>query len=1240
MSKYNDIQNALLQVDQITFERIVNSYLFNIGYKEIYSIGVTKGKNRTKKGRPDSFIRLSNGKFLYVESTVQEKYLFRKLMSDLHECLNVKKTEIPIEKIEKVVLAFTGKLKPGEIDKLQEFCINKCTLELIGIDKLSLALFFDYPRIAKEFLGIELDTGQILTENDFIKDFEKGKFSTPLRNIFINRATEIQNVTDSLESNNIVIISGAPGTGKTKIAIESTRSFCESHQEYARYFILYKGNPIYEDLKNITATKVLIIIDDANRISSLDSILWDVYKGSDERIIKIVLTVRDYAVKSIIDKIKSYKYWDLISIDKLSNKEIENILKSDDFKIKNQDYLDRICSIAQGNPRLAIMAGLLAIKNNDLRTLNDVSDLYNEYFDDIVKKLEQQEITLVKVLGIISYLRLLRNDEEKIYHCIHNIFGISKQEIWDNFIKLEKIELVDIYENRIVKISDQVLPTFFFYKVFIKDKILQFSDLLNNLYFGYEGKMREAIIPVINNLGYNRITEEIGSDIKQKWNSIKNDDAYDQYGFIDNFWPFISTEVLLFIKKQIENMKQDFYEIDFESIPKDITDKILISLAHFKADCSNFQTSLDLAFQYLSNNSKIYPQILKYVTEELSFKPKDHLVDYYFQTTTWNYLIKEAQKLDKQKLFNRIIIDVAPYYLKTFFHFSKMESKRTFTYGHFQINDSETIKLLRKKIWEYLFTLFEIDANSIINILKKYIDNNRHPINRNKSILKYDCSLLLPFIFQKLDRNNFHQILFVQEYASFLEEYEICVEKVEVLKEQFRNNQYEIYELLEMNLFNTSPRMSHADFEVYKKTKIHEHFKNYNYKDYQLFTEICDQVFSSTDNYVFTNSIYLVLVDLICKDKTHFLKLLEFNFEKNNPLKIRNSRGLLNNYFLTIEYHDNLFNILIDKAGNTKNEWLISFFEFLPEELVDKIYYDELVSFIASLETGENEEVTIYSDFLGKFRKQDENIYQLLLMLFNKTRDDGCKINFFFLFYCDCDIKEKFDEIFNNNVELLFDIYLYQEELDKHADFNGKVFKYILEKDINFILKYLDKTIGDKFYLSKHNIEKDFLFIWQMENFKEIMDLILHYFVSRNNLYLKDILSVYFDPNDPTIQSKMFLYIDEYIKRNSKNESSLNIIFGVISNSFPEKRKEYLVKILELNKEIKFFSELPFEASIITCSGSMIPYYERCISFWQSLLPIFVTSCYLEHKKFVEDRIEGYKKTIENEKIREYMEDY
>jgi hypothetical protein len=214
MSKLDQIQDELKQINEAKFQKLCDAYLHRRGYERINTKGSVIGKEKTAKGRPDSWIRLSNGNYVFAEHTTVTEQLFNKLSNDLDGCFDESKTGIPVSKIEKVILCHNSSLEPAEEEILAERCRQHgVMLEIIGIVPLSFDLFQKYQSLAKEFLGIEVDTGQILSPTDFVTQYQSA-FATPLDTEFHFREEELKAVEDALENGDLIIITGRAGIGK------------------------------------------------------------------------------------------------------------------------------------------------------------------------------------------------------------------------------------------------------------------------------------------------------------------------------------------------------------------------------------------------------------------------------------------------------------------------------------------------------------------------------------------------------------------------------------------------------------------------------------------------------------------------------------------------------------------------------------------------------------------------------------------------------------------------------------------------------------------------------------------------------------------------------------------------------------------------------------------------------------------------------------------------------------------
>ena len=79
-----------------------------------------------------------------------------------------------------------------------------------------------------------------------------------------------------MQKGDLLLLSGAPGVGKTKIGIESINGFIEQNSDYTSFAISKKDVDIFEDLRIQLSVdeNYILLIDDANRqLSNLTQIL-------------------------------------------------------------------------------------------------------------------------------------------------------------------------------------------------------------------------------------------------------------------------------------------------------------------------------------------------------------------------------------------------------------------------------------------------------------------------------------------------------------------------------------------------------------------------------------------------------------------------------------------------------------------------------------------------------------------------------------------------------------------------------------------------------------------------------------------------------------------------------------------------------------------------------------------------------------------------------------------------------
>jgi GTPase SAR1 family protein len=431
MSRLQSIETALISINETVFQELCDAFLTlrNKNYSSFSRPGTQAGKQKTTKGTPDTFYLLPNGNYLFVEYSTNATAGSSKLAEDIKKCIDLDKTGIPVNEIEEILLCINFKLKTAEINALQSL-LKGTFVKLIvyTLDALAVELHLHHRDLVHQYLGLPLDTGQIVSLERFIEEYNKAAhgIATPIDNKFIHRTNELKILKSLIDNSDFMIVTGAAGVGKTKLCIEAIKEYLQENSSYAAFCISDKGHTLLGDLyTHIGEEKdFILLVDDANRIDRFGQITG-FYKAIRNGKLKIIVTVRDYAYERINILCRGFNPV-TTNVEKLSDEQIKDIIETDPFKILNPQYQREILRIADGNPRLAIMAALLAKKEENLEALANVAELFNLYFSTFIKDEGEFANKLnLKILGIIAFFHALPFKEKEHIKPILNNFDIT-----------------------------------------------------------------------------------------------------------------------------------------------------------------------------------------------------------------------------------------------------------------------------------------------------------------------------------------------------------------------------------------------------------------------------------------------------------------------------------------------------------------------------------------------------------------------------------------------------------------------------------------------------------------------------------------------------------------------------------------------------------------------------------------------------------------------------------------------
>lgn len=1123
------------------------------------------------------------------------------------------------------------------IARFQTSEVESVILEIIQLAKSNEIL--QHTIILHELADVKLniDTmmnpGMLIPVEEFMRQYENSNFTnaTPLSNKFMYREQEITDGLEALSQKDCLIITGDAGVGKTKLAIELCTQFVNAHSDYKLLCLKSFATTdvsayLYSLLKQ--RHKIILFIDDANRAGGNYRGIIQHMGVFPNSILKIVATVRAYSYDSVIRTISHLKSHKL-EVCQFDEEAITQILRSEDFKI-NERCIDRIYSISKGNARIAIMCAKLAIETNNIDSLNSVLDLFNEYFNEPYEQIS--EPLHLKVLGIISLLRNINRGYKDLSEKIYEVLEVSEDEFWSICRKLNELEFVDLFENDIVKFSDQTLSTYIHYRIFFKDKLLPYSTILTHFLKDGE-KINDGLIPIVNNFGFDIVSEVVSQSIDSIWSP---DDKETTQTIIKLYYPFIQKKALLYLKGTIEALSISDIDYDFNlenssfSLSKEMVEfELLAKIAKYNPDY--MISALELMYRIVQRTKCNYLLLINTIKENWKINRHSKDKTYIYQLILVDFLSNKLDENPLDVLTTRICLDVAGTVLSTRFNDCEFSTGTQYTMYSGNVCLCDNLKDLRAKYWDLLFKL----SNNFHEELCKLFCTNQINYSGKESIdiLMFDISILTQKLADHFSPNSFLDCLVVHR---FLLRHEgrngITVE----IPFHFENRLWSIFSIFDHEYGNWE--------EKYQKLRLalDLYCEGYGYDAYMaLYKDISDircvelrlgiHSFHDFEREVFftvCRNNFEIVLDLI----KHLLSVYPSTVDMS----------YINSYVLHDDSEiDALIKLLkTDIDAPYRDKCLFDVYLSLSDKIVSKKYFKQLIKLIQeSSDITHIEERQLhyvfkkYSIILPIYKQWNG----LLTLLCNKIENG---VTFSIEYEC---LSNRLD--ITKNIDALANVFFYllpKQRESTQTDENSIMRRLLLHKP-EFIIDYINVLYSDS-SIRKYN--SNFCFIWETDNASVIIEILEDYISSPNKrfefgLYFFE----YLFSNQGNVENQIS-YLKQRLESDYSNVSIARSIFKAVYSHFKSRHFEFIDLLLDLTADIEIFKCAEIEPSEWSYNymGSIVPLFEMEVERLTSIKDLVNKRepkiDYIEHIDYIERLINCKRQDIRNERRKEFISEY
>ena len=688
-------------------------------------------KKKTSKGAPDAFF-VNGDQYVFVECTTMErlgtsKTFLEKLKKDIEHCFDECKTGIHKNNIERIILACTDKINPDEHRQLKskvEGYNHSTALTVFSIQELPM-LIIDFPGLAEQYLGVKIIKGEIYTLPDFLLKTTKG-LQPSLTNEFVGREDELKGAIEALKTVDILLLLGNAGVGKSKLATAVLEEI--GKEGFIPIVIQSSAVPLWDDFTHLfqNGKNYILLFDDANKSVQNLSYLLDFVQKPKTYHLKVVITCRDYVKQQVIKQLDDFRYKEL-TVEKLKDKQIEEIiLKALPHLQYYRDIKRKIIDLAKGNPRVALMATYSVTPDAETNYLDSPVLLYEKYFHKISEYTEVFSNTLTQqASAIVSFFGVLDKNNKYIRQILETDFKIDWDELWVHILELHRNEIVDVYSNEVVKVSDQVLASFAFYKCFLDNAsaVIDYAKWISIFIEKYSSRIKNTLIDANNTFGYEPIKELVSPHLERVISNRNGDEFL--YSFYSIFWFYKKYETLLYLKEWVEHipLENQLETINFTYVHNNHTTatkyfNLLIDFWYYPDEL--LKPSVQLALELVSKQTGRIPEFLKFINDRFTYTLDDREDGYIRQSLLLDVLFNENRSNLHQRIAVETFLNISEKWLGWHFTETRMKGKEVAIYN-FDLYDSPELRALRNKILHRFYEHFVINNEQTNKMLDKIV---------------------------------------------------------------------------------------------------------------------------------------------------------------------------------------------------------------------------------------------------------------------------------------------------------------------------------------------------------------------------------------------------------------------------------------------------------------------------------------------------------------------------------------
>lgn len=1288
MSTLTTIKDKIRELDPAGFQEFCDRILSKLHPDwHIHELGLMAGRTKTTTGNPDTYFMTPEGRYAFVAYTTKESgSLYEKLHDDIEKCLDPDKTGLSVSEIDCMIACHTSSnLKAGDDYQLHALC-NEASIPLTiyGIDELATLVLDHFPSIASDYLHVSVDTGQILEPDAFIRAYNSAVLIPPVNTHFLFRESELSEIHAYLDEDPIVLIHGPAGVGKTRLALEAARRYA-SEKEYSLFCIRSNHQNLYPDFVRVLEIpgRYLFLIDDANEMNNLTAVILYAAKKNAESSdfsIKLVMTIRDYVKQSVTDEIEKCGVpYQAMTIGPFSDEEIQSFLKSE-LDIQNYHYLNQIVSVAEGNARIAYMAGRLAVEKQSLNAVHNAADLLDQYYRQFTDQMLGSSKELCFSAGVLAVVKAVDPEDLTKLSEVFDLGIVDSRQFLENLEKLVDLEYARL-ENGVITYADQCFSNYMLYYVFFKKKIVPFADILDIGFRKFRDEVNDAAATVFNNFRDEKVIDDLNRQIKVVWEKYQDSDDSDLYDDFLQVYHTVDPEVSLqYAKNQIDTIARQAIPLDisFDQRIRSQTDGILTLLTGYQNSQAYFGMALELALEYAEKSEEAFVCFAKWFDRQFGINKDSPSQKYAVQRKAVSFL--DQHKFDTV-IVSKFCIFLAANWLAE--EYQAIEAGRHSTLKVFDLKIKYTresaafrlqmltmVSSIVKKYSENNDSCTDADHQSFVKERQCILSASENFLNRyaqivssglDQALVKSEAQMISNIV-NELPDSLIKAILAdklmdaCEKRSTYYHDTDADQQPLPSLyhfdeNRVFRLPVWNIYKICRDDRLTSGAR----DFDE-NNQRYEERIRQYAH---QLSEETipdlingmneCIETISSFETvknpgWSFNRGLEIIADELAGSSSLSkcFLTSIQRNGKSINISPHRMFEHLVNEdrhgFYQQIAHAQYA-------SESLRYQWLWLYFNCLSEDQIDTQELQNLYDFLKDTSKHDFEAV-YYCDikiFL-KFLKVDQDIFlhaSRVILQKGKTSPNAANTFFRTMFWNKEDelTPERLLDLYQNDLNLLKSIYSFELKYSDLTDLTGAYLSCFYDADPSWLHVYEDCLFRNNRIFGTDREEQDRLkVLWLKEDYLNIFDSMFNRLAKNTDpmqcvfirYRLQSLLGMYI-PDVKDRQQKWFLHL---VDVNAMDADRIQLVFFLTEELDDAFRIVMFDRFLSKNSDFQVFEKLSLLPHMEETSDSFVPVYEKQKEFLERLLDLKVMRefKYLEHRKWIKDVISSLDGEIQAEK--------